>query len=134
MKLKQALLILVAGCITAVPALAGEDERGKHGGGSPMMHERMEDPERRVDRMSRWLELDENQRQEVSNIMMAASPRLKSLKEREMANHEKIANMSADDPDYSVRIQDIAADNGQIATEKTLVMAEMRPAAKIRVA
>ena len=76
--------------------------------------------------MSRWLELDEVQEQELNNIAMAASPQLKDLHDRERANREQIRSMDVDDPDYAVQVQHIATDNGQIATELTVLLAQLR--------
>ena len=133
MKSKHALLALLLTATAASGlALAGDSEPGdqdgrKERGERPhMMGDRMHDPEKMVSRMTRWLELDDNQQQEVSNIMMVASPQLKSLKDRERANREALHVLDVNDPDYSIRIQDVAADNGAIASEMTMVMAEMR--------
>jgi Spy/CpxP family protein refolding chaperone len=133
MKAKHALLVLFLSATAASGlALAGDAEQGDQGGHkergerSQMMGNRMHDPEQMVGRMTRWLELDDNQQQEVSNIMMVASPQLEALTDREKVNRMALYTLDANDPDYSVRMQDLAADNGAIASELTIVMAEMR--------
>ena len=133
MKANHALLaLLLSATATSGLALAGDadqgDEDGHKGRGerSHMTGDRMHDPEQMVGRMTRWLELDDNQQQEVSNIMMVASPQLKTLKDRERANRDALHTLDANNPDYSIRMQDLAADNGAIASEMTIVMAEMR--------
>ena len=133
MKAKHTLLVLFLSATAASGlALAGngdqDDQGGQkwHGERPQMMANRMHDPEQMVGRMTRWLELDDNQQQEVSNIMMVASPQLEALKDREKANRMALHTLDANDPDYSVRMQDLAADNVAIAAEWTSVIAEMR--------
>jgi Spy/CpxP family protein refolding chaperone len=121
-----AALLLISG-----PALAGDGQhdshagmRGHGGGLMPMQGE--PDPERMVRHISRWLSLDETQTQELSNVVIAAKPQLKALRERARVNHDAIKALDVAASDYGARIENLATDNGQLATEMTLLLAQMR--------
>ena len=72
------------------------------------------------------LDLDDAQRQAVTNILEAAKPEIEALREQVRANREALAALETDDPAYSAQINDIAISNGQLATEGTLLFTRVR--------
>jgi Spy/CpxP family protein refolding chaperone len=82
----------------------------------------MPDPGMMIERVARHLDLDDAQRESVKNIMEAAKPELKALREQLRANQQALEAMDADDPE----IQNIAISNGQLATEGTLLFSRIR--------
>ena len=73
-------------------------------------------------RIAERLDLDEAQRESVDNIMTAAKPEIKALRERAKANHEALRALGPADPE----VQNIAISNGELATEATLLFARVR--------
>ena len=82
----------------------------------------MPDPGMIIGRMAERLDLDDAQRESVKNIMDAAKPELKVLREQLRANHEALQALDAGDPE----VQNIAISNGQLATEGTLLFSRIR--------
>jgi len=116
--------VLVCGFASAQEGDSGHRDVGRHGPGAPPFP--MADPERMIEHMSEQLQLDETQKQELRNAVSAARPQLEALRDREMANRMALQALDTADPDYGVKVQDIAIDNGQIATELTLAMSALR--------
>jgi Spy/CpxP family protein refolding chaperone len=75
-----------------------------------------------IGRMAKRLDLDDAQRESVKNIMEAAKPELKALREQFRANQEALQALDAGDPE----VQNIATSNGQLATEATLLFSRIR--------
>ena len=73
-------------------------------------------------RMADRLDLDETQRETVKNIMEAAQPEMKALREKLRANHDALQALDVGDPE----VQNIAASNGELATEATLLFSRIR--------
>ena len=120
---KAGLLAVVTIAVLSTFAFAGDDEgrRGpdRHAGGPGFG---MFDPGMMVGRMARHLDLDDAQRESVKNIMEAAKPELKALREQFGANRKALEELDAGDPE----VQNIATSNGQLATEATLLFARIR--------
>ena len=120
---KAGLLAFVTVAMLATIAYAGSSE-GRHGPdrrfGGPGFG--MPDPGMMIGRMAEHLDLDDTQRENVKNIMEAAKPELKALREQFSANHEALQALDAGDPE----VQNIALSNGQLATEGTLLFARIR--------
>ena len=128
MRIHQTITAIALIALT-LPAFAQDDgPRGRHGDGPmhPGMMQGMEDPERMIRGLGRWLELDEQQQQQLENIALAARPQFDALRERAMSNHEGIRTLDAADAGYETRLHELAAENGQIATEMTLLGARFR--------
>jgi len=116
--------ILVGGA-----AAAGEhdtDHRQSRSAGDGSMLRGDVNAERMISRMSRWLELDEIQEQELRNIGQAAEPELTALRSRAKENRAAIARLVADNANFESELQTLAVENGQIATEITLVTGRLR--------
>ena len=120
---KTALLALLTSGLLAASAYAESDDtkgpRGRHfdGPGFGMPH-----PGMMMGRMAERLDLDDAQRESVDNIMNAAKPEIKALRERAKANHDALRALGAGDPE----VQNIAISNGELATEATLLFARVR--------
>lgn len=83
-------------------------------------------PAKMLERMTHHLNLDETQRQNLQNILDAAQPEINALRERARSNREAMRTLDADDPDRSALINNIAIENGQLATEGTLLHDRVR--------
>jgi len=79
-----------------------------------------------IERMADRLDLDEIQQQNLANILEAAKPELEALREAQRANREAQAALDPADPNYANAINDIAAENGRLATEGTLLRSRVR--------
>ena len=120
---KAGLLAFVTVAMLSTIAFAG----GKDGRPGPDRHFGgpgfgMPDPGMIIGRMAERLDLDDAQRESVKNIMDAAKPELKVLREQLRANHEALQALDAGDPE----VQNIAISNGQLATEGTLLFSRIR--------
>ena len=83
-------------------------------------------PEEMIGRIAERLDLDETQRQEVSNIVAAAKPALESLRERSRTNREAFFALDVNDQDYGAKLQDLSAESGELAADLTLVAGQLR--------
>jgi len=122
--------ILIASLFASNPLLAGEGDRGSHAGmrgpsGGMGMHG-MPDPERMVRHISVFLELDDATTEELGNIVLSAKPQLLALREKAQANRDAIAALDGTESDYGVTIHALAVESGQIATESTLLLSQLR--------
>lgn len=115
---------------TTVPVMAGDGEHDSHHGQRSQGGDRsmfgMPDPARMVRHMSRRLELDEAQSQQLNNVVVAATPQLTALHEKSRANREAIAALDLDAGDYDSSIQRLAAESGEIAIARTLLLSQLR--------
>lgn len=86
----------------------------------------LRDPARMVQRLASRLDLDETQEQVIRNITEAAKPEVEALRERARANFTAMRELSTDDPDYSAKLSNLSLENGEIATQGTLLMGRVR--------
>lgn len=120
---KAALLALISSALLAGSAYASDEGRkGAHGRHFNGPGFGMPQPGLMIQRMADRLELDDDQRQSVQNIMSAARPEIEALREQLRANHEALQSLGPDDPE----LQNIAMSNGALATEGTLLFARIR--------
>lgn len=123
---KAALLAVVSIAMLSVAAYADVDgrkgERGPRGGGPGFGMPGMPGPGMMGERMAERLDLDDTQRENVRNIMDAAKPELRALREKAKANREALEALDAGDAE----VQNIAISNGELATEATLVLMRIR--------
>ena len=112
------LLTLLVGLAWAGP---DPDERCElHRGHFGMMHDGP-NFDRLVEHLSRRLELDDTQTQAIRNIIDAARPEAEALRERARANHEAMRALEFSDSEYDVKLQNLALENGELATQLTLL-------------
>ena len=119
-----AVLTLAAGLAIAAPN-GGKGHDGDWGGprsGGRMMA----NPERIVDRMTRHVDLDETQEQTIRNILEAAKPEFDQLRTRGRANMSAMRDLEPSDPDYSARLDDLSAENGQLVADGTRLVGRVR--------
>lgn len=114
------LTILLVGTVWAGPELDDNEHRGMHRGHAGMMHGG-HNFDRIVEHMSRVLELDDAQEQAIRNIVEDARPKAKALRERAKANREAMHALNVSDTDYDAKLQKLAAENGEVATQLTLL-------------
>ena len=108
--------ILAAG--TGLAQAQGMFGAGHHGPGS--------DPGRMVERLKRHLDLDETQQAQVDNVLEAAWPEYEALRDRAEANRIALRELDWSNAEDSARINDLAAESGQIVTDGVLLMARVR--------
>ena len=124
MKTYLPIVLLASLALTAGVGVAHERGGGWSGARAGMAEFR--DPARMVERMSRILDLDELQEQNISNILTAAQPEIDALRERGKANREAMRALDTSDPDYSTKLNTLASDIGELATEATLLFGRVR--------
>ena len=121
--MKRKTLLLVGLLTIALPltgAIAGVGFGGGPIPGGPGKLEFM------VERMADHLDLTDDQRISVENILQAAKPEIEALRDQAMANRDAIESLDPSNPAYDTTLQNIAVSNGQLATEATLLMARVR--------
>ena len=79
-----------------------------------------------IEKMSRHLDLDELQQEQMNNIVLAAQPEMDALHDRQRANRKAQHELDANDPDYSAKLSDIAAESGELTAARTMLMGSMR--------
>lgn len=131
MNMKTVQMVIAASLLIGGTVLAGDGQHDSHNGmrghgGGFMAMQAMPDPERMLRHISRWLSLDVTQTQELSDVVTAAKPRLHVLREKVRANRDAFTALDVNASDYSAQIEDLATENGQLATELTLLLAQVR--------
>lgn len=119
-----AVLTLAAGLAVAAPQ-GGKGNPGDWGGqrsGGRMTAS----PERVVEQITRHVELDETQEQTLRNILEAAKPEFESLRDRGRVNMRAMRDLDPADPDYSARLDDLSAENGQLVADGTRLVGRVR--------
>ena len=122
---------LAALSVSGNTASAQEDGGASDAGHKPWGRHRgpgrgMPDPEEVIGRMAKHLELDDAQSQSVENIMAAARPRFNELRERAHQNRQAIRSLDPAAPNYATELQSLAAENGELAAELTLLTGQLR--------
>lgn len=121
--MKSYLPILLLASLALTAGAGAADERGGPGRGDMSQ---FRDPARMVERMSRVLDLDELQEQNIDNIVTAAKPEIDALRERRKETREAMRALDPADPDYSAKLSSLATDIGELATEATLLFGRVR--------
>ena len=133
MKTKYIAAISMVTLLTALGAAAQDgdgEHRGKHhrAGGmhGPGFGARFPDAERTVERMTRHLDLDDTQAQQIRNILLAAEPEITALKEELREHFETTRNLDTGSDDYDVELQNHAARTGELAARAALLHGRVR--------
>ncbi len=116
----SAIALLAALALTAATSTfagpGGMFSGGPHGG----------DPERMLEHMADYLDLDDAQRASVENVIAAARPEIDELRRQLKANREALQALDPGDPAYDVLLGDIALSNGELATQGTFLFTRIR--------
>ncbi len=121
-KLTIALLAIVPLAVFSTAALAERGgPAGLFGGGHGFPG-----PGLMLEHMADHLDLDDAQRDAVSNILEAAKPEIQALREKARANREALEALDVNDAGYSTELNNIAISNGELATEGTLLFTRIR--------
>ena len=124
-----ALLTTTGGAATAAQPEAHEghdrhDRRLKlHRDG--VQHEAF-DPQAMIRHLSRKLELDETQQQEIDNILSAAKPSMDALRERAEANRKAMHELDASDSNHEAKLNNLAAEKGAIVSEQAILHGRLK--------
>ena len=84
------------------------------------------DPQRMIEMMTRRLDLDETQAQTVANIVESARPEFESLRESGRSQREAMRELQVSDPDYGSKLQNLAAERGELAAASTQLRGRVR--------
>lgn len=119
-----AVLTLAAGLAVAAP----QGGKGGHGdwGGQRSGGRMMTNPERIVERITRQVDLDETQEQTIRNILDAAKPEFEALRDRGRNNMTAMRELDPLDADYSAKLDDLSAENGQLVADGTRLIGRVR--------
>lgn len=120
MKAYLPIVLLTAAALTGGSVLAN-DHRGRHGGMSDFR-----DPTQMIERMARHLDLDEIQEQNINNILAAVKPEADALRQRGRESREAMRALDPADPDYAAKLNNLAAEIGELATEATVLFGRVR--------
>lgn len=131
----KTVLILIALAVTALFGAGtvwsadtedGDDRRawGHRGGHGPGAGFR--DPALMIERMSKHLDLDETQQQNVSNIVEAARPEFEALRDKARENRKAMRELDTTDPDYSAKLSNLATENGELMASGTILFGRVR--------
>lgn len=84
------------------------------------------DPVRMTKHLTRKLNLDQAQQQEIENIVSAAKPEIDALRERAEANRKAMHELDVNDSNHDARLNVLASEKGTIATEQALVHGRLK--------
>jgi Spy/CpxP family protein refolding chaperone len=124
MRLNKTALLAVVATTLLSSAVYADGQRGRQGPdrGFDGPGFGLPTPMMRIERMAEHLDLDDVQYEQLENIMAAAKPELKALREQLRANKKALRDLDANDPE----VQTIAISNGELATEGTLLATRIR--------
>lgn len=105
--------------LASAHAIAEGDGRHDRGGHFSMMNK--SSPERILQRLERVIELDDAQRQVLANVVASAQPEFDALKQHSREHAATLRALDVDDPDYTVKLQNLAATAGELATQSVLL-------------
>jgi len=80
----------------------------------------------RLEHMADHLDLTDEQRASVKNILQAAKPEIEAVRDQARANREAIQTLDPADPAYEAELNNIALSNGELATTGTLLAVRVR--------
>jgi len=130
-KIYITMFAAVAAFAVSGDALAQEDgaaghERDKRSGMHRGPGRRFGDPAMMIERMAEHLELDDTQRQSMTNIVEASKPEFAALRDAARDNREAIKALDVADPAYGPELQNLSVRSGELAAELTLLTGRVR--------
>jgi Spy/CpxP family protein refolding chaperone len=132
MKYRQSIVLATLVLFAVAGNSLAQDDRGAAGDdGKPRVRHHgpgrgFGSPDEIIGRIAEQLDLDDAQRQEVSNIMQAARPQFASLRERSRSNRAAFVGLAVDAPDYDAQLAELSAESGELAAELTLLAGRLR--------
>ena len=106
---------------------ADRNHEGERGRGMPNRGQRGPmDAERSIRMMTRRLELDETQTEQVRNIYLAAKPEFDALRETGRANRMAMRDLDSADAEYDGQKQGLSAERDGIAATTTELRERIR--------
>ena len=82
---------------------------------------RSDDPRSRLDRMVNRLDLDDTQKSNIREIFDESRSDFKDIGKRYRENQMAMEQLNPGDEDYQSRLEALAVERGEIATEKTIL-------------
>lgn len=79
-----------------------------------------------MDHVADYLDLDEAQRDAIAGIIDSVQPEAQVLREQARSNRETIQALDPSDADYDSVLNEVAISNGNLATQATILFAEVR--------
>lgn len=125
--MKTTITALLAGGLALSLAVAawaqpGSGPRGGFGGG---IGAGIPNPELMLEHMADHLDLDEAQRDSIQAIMESVRPEAKALREQARSNRQALHDADRSSPDYENVVNEVAVSNGNLATQATLLFAQV---------
>lgn len=122
-----AIMCTAAG--TCAFAQGSDEPEGKphmRGAGHRMNHDEFGNPARMLKMLTRHLDLDEAQSQNIENILAAAKPEIDALRERSRAARKAMHELDVSDPAYGTELQNLSTQIGALTSEATLLHGRLR--------
>ncbi|MEM6935478.1 MAG: Spy/CpxP family protein refolding chaperone [Pseudomonadota bacterium] len=79
-----------------------------------------------LEHMADYLDLTDAQRDSIAAIVETVKPEAQALREQARSNRETMQALDVSDVDYDVVLNEVAISNGDLATQATLLFAEVR--------
>lgn len=114
-----AVIFFLAIMGTSVAQQFGHDGRGMHSFG---------DPDRMLEMMTTRLDLSDDQAQQIRDAIAAKQPQMEQLRTESRAHREAMSGLDPADADYGVKLQNLSAESGVLASQATLLFGELRSA------
>lgn len=123
-----AALLAIGGAAVSQEADDNEPNRGErhkqmrqqHGADRPM------DAQRMIRGMTRRLDLDDTQIEQMTNIIDSAKPELELLRESNRENRRAMRELDVNDPDYGAQLQNLAAAKGVLESSSVELRGRIR--------
>ena len=125
------IIVVMAALAISGNSLAQDSDAPGHERGKRMSDQRgprrgFGDPTMMIERMAEHLELDDAQRQSITNIVDAARPEFEALRDAARENREAIHALDVDDPDYGSALQNLSVTSGELASQLTMLTGWVR--------
>lgn len=121
--MKLHTVMLLTALAIAVPATPVSANPGI--GGDPLLSGAAK-PELMLEHMADHLDLTDEQRDAVRNILQAAQPEIEALRDQVRANRDAIKELDPNDAADMAEVNNIAISNGELATTGTLLAVRVR--------
>ncbi len=104
----------------------GERHKQMHRDRGDRGHRGSMDPQRMIQGMSRRLDLDDTQVEQLTNVVESARPEMDALRADGRENRKAMRDLDVADPDYGAKLQNLAAANGQLQASSTELRGRIR--------